>query len=138
MLAPFSPEFATRTEVNTEYEVHIVVRTTGGNLISNRVVCKTHSMQDLTGIRVSFGEFAEPYDVPPLKDQIQSIRASWTEELTPENTHLICTLARGEHYQRAAAMNIPVVTPEWLKQCVEKGKVQGVGAYGVTAEQAQQ
>ncbi|KAI9034479.1 hypothetical protein DFJ74DRAFT_600630 [Hyaloraphidium curvatum] len=122
----------TGLDVNSEYEVHVVVKTSGGNLVSNHVVCKTHSMDNLTGIQVAFGEFQDAgTDLPPLKEALERIGASWTEDLSPENTHLVCTLPRGDAYQRAMVMNIPVVTPEWLKQCEAQKKVQPVGAYAV-------
>ena len=119
------------SDVNNEYEVHIIVRTSGGVLISNRIDCRTHAMDNLTGIRCSFGDFADPSEIPALKEIVERIGASWSEELTPETTHLICTLPRGDGYQRAGAMNIPVVQPQWLKQCEALKIMQPVGPYAV-------
>lgn len=129
--------FGEPTEVDTEYEIHIVVRTTGGNLTSNRIQARTHAMDNLTGIRVSFDNFSAS-DLAPLQSVIERIGATWTEDFGPENTHLVCGKAGGDKYTRAGAMNIPVVNENWLRQCEAQKKVQPVGAYALPAESTAQ
>lgn len=59
--------------VSQEYEAWIVVRTTAGHGLfeSNHIRIKTHSMDNLTGIHVSFGAFVNDAEVEPLVDLLK-------------------------------------------------------------------
>ncbi|KAJ3057318.1 Chitin synthase, class 5 [Rhizophlyctis rosea] len=111
-------------DVNQEYEIWVVVRTSAGSFESNHVTARTHTMENLTGISVSFGVFANEGEVEPLVDLLARIGASYTDDLTTDNTHLICTVPRGPKYEKAVEWNIPVVGPEFLKACEAQGKIQ--------------
>lgn len=93
-------------------------------------------MDNLTGIHAALGEFTDPAELASTKELLEKLGAQWSDELSPENTHLICEVPRGDLYQRAAVMNIPVVNPQWLRQCEVQKKVQPVGAYAVLASSA--
>ncbi|KXS17497.1 hypothetical protein M427DRAFT_96917 [Gonapodya prolifera JEL478] len=120
-------------EVNTEYEIFIGVRTSGGSLTSNKLTVRTHTLDNLTGIRIAFGEFGIPDEVQQLKEVCRRNECTWTDDLTVENTHFVCTLPRGEKYQRALELNIPIVNGDWIRQCEATRKIQPVGIYHVVS-----
>ncbi|KAI8815427.1 BRCT domain-containing protein [Cladochytrium replicatum] len=119
-------------EVAHEYEVWIIVRTSAGNFTSNRITAKTHALDNLTGINVCFGQFTHDQDVDALTEIVGQIKASYTDELTLENTHLVCTVPRGPKYEKAMEWNIPVVSPEFLKACQAQGKIQPAHSFYVS------
>ncbi|KAJ3337632.1 Chitin synthase, class 5 [Gonapodya sp. JEL0774] len=122
-------------EVNTEYEIFIGVRTSGGSLTSNKLMVRTHTLDNLTGIRIAFGEFGIPEEVQQLKEVCRRNECTWSDDLTVENTHFVCTLPRGEKYQRALELNIPIVNGDWIRQCEATRKIQPVGIYHVAARE---
>jgi NAD-dependent DNA ligase len=63
------------------------------------------------------------FQVSELMDIVSRIGASFTEELSSDNTHFICTVPKGPKYERALELNIPVVNPEFLKACETQRKV---------------
>ncbi|CDS10958.1 hypothetical protein LRAMOSA03223 [Lichtheimia ramosa] len=112
-------------DVDHEYEFHIVIKTTAGNFESNKVTVRTHKMEDLTGIVVSFGELEQSETViPELKALVEKLGASWTEQVTSETTHLLAQVPRGDNYDKAVKHSIPVVKPDWLIQCDKNNKIQ--------------
>ncbi|KAJ3195550.1 Chitin synthase, class 5 [Irineochytrium annulatum] len=110
-------------DVSHEYEVWIVVRTSSGHYHSNHITVKTHSLENLTGINVCFGALGNDGEMSNLVELLGRIGASYTEELTTDNTHLVCSFARGPKYEKALEWNIPAVSPEFLKACEQNGKV---------------
>ncbi|KAJ3102127.1 Chitin synthase, class 5 [Phlyctochytrium planicorne] len=123
-------------DVNHDYEVWIVVRTSAGSFTSNHINLKTHSLDNLTGINVSFGALSNDGELDALIDILGRIGASYTEELTTDNTHLVCTFARGPKYEKALEWNIPAVSPEFLKACEQNGKVMPSHSYYVAGQGA--
>ncbi|KAJ3022590.1 Chitin synthase, class 5 [Thoreauomyces humboldtii] len=119
-------------DVAHEYEVWIDVRTSAGCLHSNRVTVKTHAMDNLTGINVAFGSLANVHDLEPLIELVARIGANYTEELTTDNTHLVCNVPKGPKYEKAVEWNIPVVSPDFLKACQTQGKIQPAGQFYVS------
>ncbi|KAI9202270.1 BRCT domain-containing protein [Polychytrium aggregatum] len=118
-------------DVNQEYQIWIIIRTSAGSFTSNKLNVKTHTLDNLTGVNVCFGMFANEGDVSSLVDMLSRIGATYTEELSPDNTHMICTIPRGPKYEMALEWNIPVVSPEFLKACVNQGKIQPAHSYYV-------
>ena len=47
-------------EMNTEYSIQLVLRTTGGTFLSNTVRVKTHTTTNTSGVRVYFGTVQDP------------------------------------------------------------------------------
>jgi NAD-dependent DNA ligase len=114
----------TGLSVGTTYEVYIVLRTSAGSFPSNKLQVETHTMENLTGLYPCFGAFSNDSDIDTLIELVQRIGASYSDDLTSENTHLVCTLPKGPKYDKAVELNIPIVTPEFLKSCELLGKVQ--------------
>ncbi|KAJ3149642.1 Chitin synthase, class 5 [Geranomyces variabilis] len=119
-------------DVAHEYEVWLDVRTSAGCLQSNRLRVKTHAMDNLTGINVSFGAFATPNESEALVDLVKRMGANYTDELTTDNTHLVCAQPKGPKYEKAVEWNIPVVSPDFLKACLAQGKIQPATAFYVS------
>jgi hypothetical protein len=80
----------TGLSIDTEYQVHIVLRTSAGTFESNALQVRTHTMENLTGINVSFGqfEFGKEDQIDGLVELVGRIGATCTDDLTTENTHL--------------------------------------------------
>lgn len=113
----------TGLEVEQEYEIWIVVRTSAGEYPSSKIRVKTHSMDNLTGLNPCFGTFASDTEIQPLVEIVERVGASYTDDLSSDNTHLICTVARGPKYEKALELNIPIVSPEFLKACEQQQKI---------------
>ena len=118
-------------DMNQEYQVWIVLKTSAGSFTSNKIMCKTHALDNLTGLNPSFGTFTNDAELEALIDLMSRIGGGWTEDLSSENTHLVCTVAKGPKYERALELNIPIVTPEFLKACEQQGKIQPAHTYYV-------
>ncbi|KAJ3070443.1 Chitin synthase, class 5 [Podochytrium sp. JEL0797] len=110
-------------EVEHEYKVHLVIRTSAGQFKSNEIDFKTHSLENLTGINVSFGHLTSPTEAATLTALLTRIGAKHTEELSTDNTHLVCVYAKGPKYEKAQQWNIPCVSPEFLKACEANGRI---------------
>lgn len=121
-------------DMNHEYELWIVVRTSAGSFTSNKESVKTHTIDNLTGLNPTFGLFNNPSDAVELVEIISRIGASYTEDLSTDNTHLICTLPRGPKFETAKELNIPVVSPEFLKACEANGKIMPSHLFYMQAE----
>ncbi|TPX65848.1 hypothetical protein SpCBS45565_g04847 [Spizellomyces sp. 'palustris'] len=119
-------------DISHDYEIWLVIRTSAGALQSNRVHVKTHAMENLTGINVSFGTFSNNTDIEALIDVLGRIGAHYTDDLTTDNTHLVCTVPRGPKYEKAVEWNIPIVSPEFLKACQAQGKIQPATTFYVS------
>lgn len=119
-------------DVSHEYEIWLIVRTSAGALSSNRVHVQTHAMENLTGINVSFGNFSNMTEIESLIDLLNRMGAHYTDELTTDNTHLICTVPTGPKYEKAVEWNIPIVSPEFLKACYAQGKIQPATTFYVS------
>lgn len=120
--------------MDKEYEFYLKMRTSAGTFESNRVRARTHTLDNLSGIRVSFGEFErgeQEEALEKLKECLGRMGASWIEEgvVGRDTTHLVARIAKGPEYEEALRWNIPVVRPEWLFVCEQKKKLQSAGAY---------
>ncbi|KAJ1548230.1 Chitin synthase, class 5 [Nowakowskiella sp. JEL0078] len=122
----------TGLEMDHEYEIFIIVRTSAGVLTSSKISARTHKLDNLTGINVCFGDFSHDQDIDALVDLLHRIGAQCSDELTTDNTHLVCTIAKGPKYDRSLEWNIPVVSPEWLKACEAQKKIQPAHSYYIS------
>ncbi|KAJ3202024.1 Chitin synthase, class 5 [Entophlyctis luteolus] len=118
-------------DMSHDYEVFIVLRTSAGRYESNRIKFTTHSLDNLTGINVSFGHLSNPNEAAYLVQLLRRIGAKYTEELSTDNTHLICTFGSGPKYEKAQEWNIPCVSPEFLKACENNGRIMPSHSYYV-------
>ncbi|RKP03295.1 hypothetical protein CXG81DRAFT_9693 [Caulochytrium protostelioides] len=119
-------------DINQNYEIWLVVRTSAGHLTSNHIECRTHAMDNLTGLCPSFGPFTNESEVDALVDLLERVGGSYTDEFTIENTHLVCTIPRGPKYEKAVEWNIPVVSPEFLRVCEAQNKIQPAHSFYVS------
>jgi hypothetical protein len=110
--------------ISTEYEVYIVLKTSAGSFASNKIVAKTLAMDDLKSLHISFGAFSDEGDIDSSLAILEKYGASFSEEITAENSHLICTIPKGPKYEKALELNIPCVTPEFLKECENNSLIQ--------------
>ncbi|KAK5954475.1 Chitin synthase, class 5 [Knufia fluminis] len=119
--------------LDTEYRFFLVLRTSGGTYTSNTLTVKTHVMENLTGITVTPGVLP-----PPLRETLESaverIGAKIADTVRIDTTHFVCAEPRGDAWQKAVEMNIPVVRPEWVEGCEREGKLVGVRAYYLDAD----
>ncbi|RKP09754.1 hypothetical protein THASP1DRAFT_34326 [Thamnocephalis sphaerospora] len=122
----------TGLEVDREYEFFLRMRTSAGTFESNRLRTRTHTLDNLTGIHVSFGprEQQEQQDaIDAIKECLDRIGARWSDSVTADTTHLLARRQGGTSYEAATRWNIPVVKPEWLFVCEQKGRLQPAGTY---------
>ncbi|KAI8921787.1 BRCT domain-containing protein [Entophlyctis helioformis] len=122
-------------DVSHEYEIWVVLRTSAGSFTSNKLQVKTHAMDNLTGLNPSFGTFSNDSEVEVLTELLARIGASYTDDLTTDNTHLVCSVPRGPKYERAKELNIPIVSPEFLKACEQQRKVMPAHSFYVAKPQ---
>ncbi|KAG0644597.1 hypothetical protein HOY80DRAFT_1006811 [Tuber brumale] len=112
--------------LDTEYSFHLILRTSAGTYASEKLTVRTHKMTDLSGITVCPGvmpgETREELEVI-----LQRIGAKPLQDFVRiDTTHFVCTEGRGQNWERAQEMNIPVVRPEWLHACEKEGRIVGV------------
>ncbi|KAI5212114.1 hypothetical protein AUEXF2481DRAFT_34539 [Aureobasidium subglaciale EXF-2481] len=119
--------------VDSEYTFHLVLRTSAGTYTSERLTVRTHKMTDLTGITITPGIMPQQ-----LRDDLQAtvdrIGAKMIDTLRIDTTHFVCTEGRGQAWEKAGDMNVPVVVPDWLKGCEREGRIVGVRAYYLDAD----
>ncbi|KAJ1976724.1 hypothetical protein H4R34_003867 [Dimargaris verticillata] len=116
-------------DVNHEYQFRLEMRTSAGHYFSNTCKTKTHSLDNLTGIHVAFGDYESDAEVESLKTCIERIGASWSEDVSIDTTHVLCRTARGPKYEQAVHLNIPIVKPDWLIACETNKKLQPALSY---------
>lgn len=109
--------------VGEEYTFHLVLRTSAGTYSSEKVTARTHKLTDLSGITVCPGvmsaDIREKVEASlsrigarPLQDSVRI-----------DTTHFVCTEGRGQAWEKAVEMNIPVVRPEWIEACENEGRI---------------
>ena len=118
--------------LDTEYTFHLVLRTSAGQYSSERLVVKTHKMTDLSGITITPGVMP-----PPLRESLtetaEKIGAKMIDTVRIDTTHFVCTEPRGQAWEKAVEMNVPVVVPDWVKGCEREGRIVGVRGYYLDA-----
>lgn len=80
-------------------------------------------MTDLSGITVCPGVM--PAEVREgMESCLERIGARPLQDsVRIDTTHFVCTEGRGQAWERAQEMNIPVVRPEWLEACEREGRI---------------
>lgn len=120
--------------VDTEYTFHLVLKTSAGTYTSDKVAVRTQKMTDLSGITVCTGVMP-PEAKEHLEVTLQRIGARPLQDFVRiDTTHFVCTEGRGQAWERATEMNIPVVRPEWVEACEREGRIVGVRAYYLNAD----
>ncbi|KAJ2001617.1 hypothetical protein GGI04_003667 [Coemansia thaxteri] len=114
----------TGLDVDHEYEFKIEMRTSAGTLFSNAVSVKTHSLENLSGVCVCFGECESQEEVENMKETAKRIGASWTDRVSLSVTHFVARYKTGHGCEAALRYNIPIVKPDWLLACEANSKLQ--------------
>lgn len=119
--------------IDTEYTFHLVLRTTAGTYQSEKLVCRTHKMTDLSGITVTPG-IMSPQQKEALARALERIGGKMVDTVRIDTTHFVCTEGRGSLWEKAVEMNIPVVRPEWVDACEAEGTIVSVRSYYLNAD----
>lgn len=90
-------------------------------------------MTDLTGITITPGVMPAQ-----LREQLattaERIGAKLIDTVRIDTTHFVCTEGRGQAWEKAVEMNVPVVVPDWVKGCEREGRIVGVRGYYLNAD----
>lgn len=90
-------------------------------------------MTDLTGITITPGVMPAQ-----LREQLattaERIGAKLIDTVRIDTTHFVCTEGRGQAWEKAVEMNVPVVVPEWVNGCEREGRIVGVRGYYLNAD----
>ncbi|OAX82785.1 hypothetical protein ACJ72_02857 [Emergomyces africanus] len=119
--------------IDTEYTFHLVLRTSAGTFSSEKLVCRTHKMTDLSGITITPGVLP-PSLKASLEETVDRIGAKLIDTVRIDTTHFVCTEGRGAAWEKAVEMNIPVVRPEWVEGCEREGTIVSVRGYYLNAD----
>jgi hypothetical protein len=119
--------------LDTEYTFHLVLRTSAGQYSSERLTVKTHTMENLTGITVTPGVMPNQLK-ESLAETVNRIGAKFIDSVRIDTTHFVCTEPRGQAWEKAVEMNVPVVVPDWIKGCEREGRIVGVRGYYLDAD----
>jgi hypothetical protein len=119
--------------VDTEYTFHLVLRTTAGTYSSEKLAVRTHKMTELSGITVTPGIMRSALK-ESLASTVEKIGGRMIDTVRIDTTHFICTEGRGQAWEKAVEMNIPVVVPDWIKGCEREGRIVGVRGYYLNAD----
>ncbi|KAI9805003.1 MAG: Chitin synthase, class 5 [Piccolia ochrophora] len=119
--------------VDTEFTFHLVLRTSAGTYSSKKLAVRTHKMTDLSGITVTPGVLPGHLK-ESLKKNVQRIGAKISETVRIDTTHFVCVEGRGQQWEKAVEMNIPVVEPGWVDDCERQGRIVGVRGYYLNAD----
>ncbi|KAF9771599.1 hypothetical protein IL306_010748 [Fusarium sp. DS 682] len=118
--------------VDTEYTFHLVLRTSAGTFISERVPVRTHKMTDLRGITITTGILPSAIK-DNLTNAVERIGAKIVDGVRIDTTHFVTTEGRGQQWEKAVESNIPVVRPEWVEACEKSGRILGVTKFYLDA-----
>ncbi|KAF5542154.1 chitin biosynthesis CHS5 [Fusarium napiforme] len=118
--------------VDTEYTFHLVLRTSAGTFISERVSVRTHKMTDLRGITITTGILPSAVK-DSLTNAVERIGAKLVDGVRIDTTHFVTTEGRGQQWEKAVESNIPVVRPEWVEACEKSGRILGVTKFYLDA-----
>ena len=119
--------------LDTEYAFHLVLRTSAGQYSSERLTVKTHKMTDLTGITITPGVLPNQLK-ESLAETVEHMGAKMIDSVRIDTTHFVCTEPRGQAWEKAVEMNVPVVVPDWVKGCEREGRIVGVRGYYLDAD----
>lgn len=119
--------------LDTEYTFHLVLRTSAGQYTSERLTVKTHTMENLSGITVTPGVMPNQLK-DSLAETVNRIGAKLIDTVRIDTTHFVCTEPRGQAWEKAVEMNVPVVVPDWVKGCEREGRIVGVRGYYLDAD----
>ncbi|KAI3320800.1 hypothetical protein HD806DRAFT_505024 [Xylariaceae sp. AK1471] len=118
--------------IDTEYNFHLVLRTSGGTRSSKQVVVRTHKMTDLSGVTITMG-ILPSHIREEVTAAVERIGAKVVDSVRIDTTHFVTTEGRGVAWEKARDLNIPVVRPEWVTACETNGRILGVTKFYLDA-----
>ncbi|KAJ2706360.1 hypothetical protein FB645_001632 [Coemansia sp. IMI 203386] len=121
----------TGLDVDHEYDFMVEMRTSAGTFFSNTVTAKTHSLDNLSGICVCFGDCESQDEINNLKETLDRIGATYADSLSFNVTHLVARYRSGSAFEDALKYNIPIVKPDWVLACEANGKLQPAIKYAL-------
>lgn len=119
--------------LDTEYTFHLVLRTSAGQYTSEKLPVRTHKMTDLHGITVTPGVMPSQLK-DSLAETVNRMGAKMIDTVRIDTTHFVCTEARGQAWEKAKELNVPIVVPDWVKGCEREGRLVGVRGYYLDAD----
>lgn len=90
-------------------------------------------MTELSGITVTPGIMPAALR-ESLQKTVEKIGAKLIDQVRIDTTHFVCTEGRGQQWEKALEMNVPVVVPDWVKGCEREGRIVGVRGYYLNAD----
>lgn len=115
------------------YTFQLVLRTSAGQYSSEKLSVKTHKMTDLGGITITPGVMPRQLR-DSLASTVQRIGAKMIDTVRIDTTHFVCTEPRGQAWEKAVDLNVPVVVPDWVMGCEREGRIVGVRGYYLDAD----
>ncbi|WPK26171.1 hypothetical protein PUMCH_003519 [Australozyma saopauloensis] len=106
--------------------------TTAGVFMSDKIVVTTHKMTDLSGINVCVQDIGanEEFTIDDINQALKNMGAHSPahDKMRVDTTHYITTRENKDNpeYVKACEMNVPIIRPEWLKQCERERRIVGV------------
>ncbi|KAF2773552.1 cysteine proteinase [Teratosphaeria nubilosa] len=119
--------------MDTVYTFHLVLRTSAGQFTSEKIEVRTHKLTDLHGITITPGVMPSQLK-DSLAETVNKIGANMIDAVRIDTTHFVCTEPRGQAWEKAVEMNIPVVVPDWVKGCEREGRMVPARSYYLDAD----
>lgn len=89
-------------------------------------------MTDLSGITITTG-ILPGSTKEKLSEAVERVGAKIVDTVRIDTTHFVTTEGRGQQWEKAVEMNIPVVRPEWVDACEKNGRILGVTKFYLDA-----
>lgn len=90
-------------------------------------------MTELSGITITPGIMPAALK-ESLAKTVERVGARLIDTVRIDTTHFVCTEGRGQAWEKAIELNIPVVVPDWILGCEREGKIVGVRGYYLNAD----
>lgn len=119
--------------VDTDYDFQLLLKTSAGSFWSNKLHIRTHALNDVSGIVVTPG-ILPPAVKMQLVTRLERMGARLSEHVRIDTTHFVCAEPRGEAWERARDLNVPVVVPEWVEACEVERRIVGVRSFYLDAD----
>ncbi|TIA90214.1 hypothetical protein E3P99_01717 [Wallemia hederae] len=119
-------------DLNTEYSIQLIMRTTAGVYPSQVLKVKTHSIDNTTGIRVAIGAITDEKLLESAKSAIDEMGAQYDDKVTTDTTHFVCSKPGPYNlpeYQKAVQLSIPIVQPQWLLACHTEKRMVNISSF---------
>ena len=127
--------------LDTDYNFHLVLKTTAGTFSSPTVRIRTHTISDTSGVSICFGQVEPSEMLVEAKAAAKLMGAKFYDKIQIDTTHFVATstsptsspsaaaVDSGVEYQKALQLSIPVVDPTWLIACAKEKKMVPIANY---------